>query len=288
MNITRRGMLKLGAGAAALWAAGVELRGGPQEATTKESKVGKKIPIGLQLYSLREDCPKDLPGTLKAVAAMGYVGVEFAGYHGRKADELRKMLTDNGLKCCGTHTGLDTLTGDALKSTAEYNRALGNKFLIVPSLPPKNTESVRALTETAKLFTELAGKAKELGMCVGYHAHAGDLKPLDGQVPWDVIFSNTGRDVVMQLDTANCLAGGGDPVAILKKYPGRSTTIHLKEFGGKKGCAIGEGEVKWREVFEVCETTGGTEWYIVEQEVYDGTPLDCVKRCLENLRKMGK
>lgn len=81
----------------------------------------KKIPIGLQLYSIREDCAKDLPGTLAAVSKMGYDGVEFAGYHGRTAKELRKMLDDLGLKCCGTHIGLDTLLGDALKASAEFN-----------------------------------------------------------------------------------------------------------------------------------------------------------------------
>ena len=293
MEISRRSALKLGAGVAAAWATGADLRGAPQDpspraAKPQEPKTNKKIPIGLQLYSLRDDCAKDLPGTLKAVGQMGYVAVEWAGYHGRKAEELRKLLDDNGLKCCGTHTGLETLTGDKLKATAEFNKILGNRFLIVPSLPAANTASIQALQDTAKLFTELAERAKALDLRVGYHAHAGDLKPIDGQVPWDVIFANTGRDVVMQLDTSNCLAGGGDPVAILKRYPGRATTIHLKEFGGKQGAVIGEGDVKWKEVFEICETTGGTEWYIVEQEVYDGTPLDCVKRCLENLRKWGK
>lgn len=282
MYISRRSVLGMGAGIAALWATRANLFAAQAEAKKK------KIPIGLQLYSLRDDCAKDLPGMIQAVGKTGYQGVEFAGYYNRKAEELRKMLDDAGLKCCGTHTGLETLTGDALKATAEFNKTLGNKFLIVPSLPAANTGSVQALTDTAKLLTELADKAKAFEMRVGYHAHAGDLKSIDGQTPWDIIFGHAGRDVVMQLDTANCLAGGGDPVAILKKYPGRSATIHLKEHGGKQGAVIGEGDVKWKGVFEVCETTGGTEWYVVEQEVYAGTALESVRQCLENLRKMGK
>jgi len=286
MHFSRRNLLKLGIGAAGLLAAGVK----PLRA---EVKIAKKIPIGLQLYSVRDACGKDLPGVLAAVAKMGYQGVEFAGYHGRKAEELRKMLDDNGLKCCGTHTGLDTLTGNALQGTIEFNKTIGNKYLIVPGLPHANMASVQALIGTAKLFTELAEKVNTLdnapaGMCVGYHAHGGDFKAVGGQVPWEVLFSHAGPAVVMQLDTGNCLDGGGDPIAILKKFPGRSATIHLKEHGGKPGAVIGEGLVKWQEVFDLCETTGGTQWYIVEQESYAGSPLDAVKGCLESLHKMGK
>jgi len=281
MNFSRRNMLKLGVGAAGLLAAGVK----PLRAEVKSEK---KIPIGLQLYSVRDACGKDLPGVLAAVAKMGYQGVEFAGYYGRKAEGLRKLLDDNGLKCCGTHTGLDTLTGNALQGTIEFNKTIGNKYLIVPSLPHANMASVQALIGTAKLLTELAEKIKPAGMCVGYHAHGGDFKAVEGQVPWEVLFSHAGPDVVMQMDTGNCRSGGGDPIAILKKFPGRSATIHLKEHDGKPGAVIGEGLVKWQEVFDLCETTGGTQWYIVEQESYAGSPLDAVKGCLEHLRKMGK
>src|SRR5436190_16076578 len=101
----------------------------------QEDYGGKKIPWGLQLYSVRNECAKDLVGTVTAVAKMGYKGVEFAGYYGRDAKTLRKLLDDVGLKCCGTHTALDTLLGDTLAKTIEFNKTLGNTFLIVPSLP---------------------------------------------------------------------------------------------------------------------------------------------------------
>ena len=282
MNYSRREMLKLGAGAAAVWTTGA----GPLAAEVKSSS--KKIPIGLQLYSVRQACQKDLPGVLRAVAKMGYQGVEFAGYYGRKAKELRKLLDANGLKCCGTHTGLDTLTGDALKGTVEFNKILSNKFLIVPGLPGGRLASVRAVKETAKLFSELAERVKPQKMRVGYHAHGGDFRRLDGETAWDILFSNASSDVVMQLDIGNCIGGGGDPIAILKKFPKRSATIHLKEHGGKPEAVVGEGDVKWDEVFRLCETTGGTEWYIVEHERRAGSPMENVRRCIENLRKMGK
>ncbi len=136
MNFTRRDLLKLGAGGAALWTTGAPT------AIWSADRSPKKIPFGLQLYSVRTIAGKDVPGTLAAVAQMGYQGVEFAGYYGRKAQELRQMLDRNGLKCCGTHTALETLTGDALKHTVEFNQILGNKFLIVPWLPPSITTSL--------------------------------------------------------------------------------------------------------------------------------------------------
>jgi sugar phosphate isomerase/epimerase len=282
MNFTRRDLLKLSVGAAATCAVGVR----PSCLRAEETK--KKIPIALQLYSVRDVIPKDVPGSIQSIAKMGYQGVEFAGYYDMKAKELRKILDHNGLKCCGTHTGLDSLKGDALKATAEFNKILGNRNLIVPSLPHENVASLAALIDTAKLFTEMAENAKELGMRVGYHAHEGDFKPLADRIPWEVLFSNAGPDVLMQLDTGNCIQGGADPVDVLKKFPHRSATIHLKEFGRPNGAVIGEGKVPWKEVFALCETTGDTQWYIVEQEAYRNSSMESVRLCLENLRKMGK
>jgi len=282
MNISRRNLLKLGAGTSAMWLAGAA----PLGAAAKPRD--RKIPVGLQLYSVRHLCEKDLPRVLAAVAKMGYEGVEFAGYYDRTAEELRKMLDKNGLKCCGTHIRLDTLTGDALKGTVEFNETLGNPYLIVSWMPHTYLESVQSIKDMAKVYNELAEKVKEKKMRVGYHAHGGDFKKVDGQAAWDVFFDNTTDDVVMQLDIGNCIEGGGDPIATLKRFPGQSTTIHLKEFGGPPEAVVGEGDVDWKQVFKVCETTGGAEWYIVEHERGAGNPLDNVKRCLENVRKMGR
>jgi sugar phosphate isomerase/epimerase len=282
MHFSRRNLLKLGAGTATVWATGVNpLRAAATAAATK------KIPIGLQLYSVRDDCAKDLPRVLEALGKIGYKGVEFAGYYNRTAEQLRKLLDQNGLQCCGTHTGLETLLGDALKRTVEFNKTLGNKYLIVPSMGPDRMGSLEAIKKTAKLFNDLAEKVKPDGMLVGYHAHGGDFKKIGQETAWDLFFSSTNREVVMQLDIGNCKTGGGDPYAILKIFPGRATTIHIKEYGGKHGAVIGEGEAKWDEIFAMCEA-GGTQWYVVEQESYAGTPLESVKQCFESLKKMGK
>ena len=245
---------------------------------------GRKIPIGLQLYSVRDQCAKDLPGTLAAVAKIGYKNVEFAGYHGRSAKDLRQLLDDNGLKACGTHTPYESVLGDKLKETIEFNHVIGNRFLIVPWMEGK---SKQAWLDHAKLFNELADKVKAERQFVGYHAHAHDFEKFDGESAWDLFFGNTKAEVIMQLDTSNCREGGADPVAVLQKYPGRARTIHIKASGGGAEAVIGEDKVDWPAVFAWCESKGGTRVYVVEHET-SKDPIDAARRNLEALKKMGK
>lgn len=282
-GFSRRDFLKSAAVGAGAGLVGLD---GLRAAAFQPEGPRKKIPVGVQLYSVRQAASKDLPAVLEAIGKMGYKGVEFAGYYGwdSKPKELRRLLDGNGLKCCGTHTDLETVTGDNLKATAELHSILGNSFLIVPSL---EVEGAQGWLDMAKRFDEIAANAKGLGMRVGYHAHAGDFRKLGDTTSWEIFFDNTSPDVIMQNDIGNCMIGGGDPVAILKKYPGRSASVHLKEFGGPEAAVIGQGIVPWAEVFKVCETTGGTAWYVVEHEVGDD-PMASIRGCLEGLRKMGR
>ena len=274
-GLSRRDFLKAGAASAAMAASGT------LAAETQEIK------IGLQLYSLRRVLGKDFRGTLEKVAKLGYQGVEFAGYYGydRKPAELRKMLDDLGLVCCGTHTSINTLLGDNLKRTTDLHKTLGNPYLMVPGLPGKYRKGREGWLEAARLFNSIAAKLKPLEMWVGYHNHAHEFHKIGNETPWDIFFGNTVKDVCMQLDTGNCMAGGGDPVHYLKKYPGRALTVHAKEFGART-TVIGEGKVPWKEVIAACRSVGGTRWLIVE---FDRTSLDlfeCGKRCIENLKAM--
>jgi sugar phosphate isomerase/epimerase len=285
-NLSRRGILKSGLAACA-GICSFETLVQAAEEVNQMACAKKVMPVGLQLWTVRKECEKDFPGTVAAVAKMGYQGVEFAGYYGRKAEDVRKMLDDNGIKCCGTHTQFDTLMGDNLAKTIEFNKVIGNKYLIVPWLDPKTHTTKASWLEVAKTFNELAEKVKPEGMVVGYHAHGGDFKPVEGERPWDILFDNTSKDVIMQIDTGNAIGGGADPIAYLKKYPGRSLTIHLKEYSAKnKKALLGEGDVNWKEVFEICETTGGTEWYIIEEESGEYTPLEAAEKSLKNYRNL--
>jgi sugar phosphate isomerase/epimerase len=294
--VSRRGfMAKSVAGAAMLASGALGAQRGPRERGQDQAvrlargarARQRRRPFGLQLYSVRQDCQKDLPGTIAAVGKMGYQGVEFAGYYGRSAKELRKMLDDNGLKCCGTHTGVDTLLGDNLAKAVEFNQTLGNQYLIVPGFPEKYRSSRQAWLETAKLMNELSDKVKPDGMRVGYHNHGVEFQAMDGELPWDTFFSNTNKDVIMQLDVGNAMDGGADPLPYLYKYPERAITVHVKEFSKtNNNTLIGEGDVPWEAFFALCRAVGGTEWYIVEYEREASPPLESVKLCLQNLRKM--
>jgi sugar phosphate isomerase/epimerase len=280
-GIPRREVLRMGAaGAAAAWAA----------TRAKRGLAAGKVPIGVQLYSVRKDCEKDLPGTLEAIKGFGYEAVEFAGYYGRSAGDMKKLLDDNGLKCCGTHTALDTLEGDALAKTVEYNETIGNKNLICPWIDEKLRKTADDWKKLAAEFDSIADKVAPAGMRVGYHNHNVEFTPLaDGKTAWDLFFGGTEKSVIQQVDLGNCIDAGADPVALIRKYPGRTVTIHLKEFSKTKPDAfIGEGAVPWKQVFDACETVGGTEWYIVEYEHESQPAIPAVGRCLANLRKMGK
>ena len=249
------------------------------------------IPVALQLYSVREDCKNDLPGTLKAVKEAGYDGVEiYAAQYEIPAQDLRKLADDNGLQIIGSHTPYRAVQDTELDRTVEYNQALGNPNIIVPSLPQDLRGTRQGWLEVGQFFNRLAAKLKAQGMRTGYHNHSFEFQPLEGELPWDTLAGSTEPDVILQLDLGNAARGTGvDPVPFIGKYPGRSKTVHLKDHSATNDKAlIGEGDIRWDEVFRVCETTGSTEWYIVEQESYAYPPLECVRRCRENLRRMGR
>jgi sugar phosphate isomerase/epimerase len=281
-NVSRRMILKSGL---AVFVGGCALQETKKEQKAVPAK--RHIPVGLQLWTVRAECAKDFPGTIAKVAKMGYKGVEFAGYYERSAKDIRKMLDDNGLVCCGSHTQMNLLSNENLAATMEFNRTLGNKYVIVPSLDREKLNTKEAWLKMAKQFDELSDKTRSEGVHIGYHAHRWDFKPIEGETPWDILFGNTNKEVIMQVDTGNAMQGGADPVAILKKYPGRSLTIHLKEYSATNNKAlIGQGEVKWQDVFAVCESTGGTQWYIIEEESGQYPPLEAAELSLKNYKKL--
>jgi sugar phosphate isomerase/epimerase len=248
-----------------------------------------KIPVGVQLYSVRDDCARDLPGTLAQISKMGYAGVEFAGYYGHSAVDLRRMLDNLGLKPSGSHIGIEQLLGDALPKTAEFHLTLGNKYLIVPGLPEEYRSSAKAWLATANLFNSFAERLKPYGLQVGYHNHEAEFHKLEGQIPFDLFFGNTNPDVIMQMDIHHVIYGGGDPLACLTRYPGRAVTMHMSDYlPGDQVALLGDGQAPWKKIFDLVDAQGQTAWYIVEQENYRGSPLASIAACLDGMRRMGK
>ena len=256
-----------------------------------------KIPIALQLYSVRQNLADDVRGTLKAVANMGYDGVEFAGAPQHSARALKSLLDEFSLVCCGWHTPFSMVQDDALEDTIAFNQTLGNPNIIIPGIPAELRQTRDDWRKMAGFFNQLAEKLAVYDMATGYHNHHIEFQPLGGELPWDTLFGNTVPGVIMQLDTGNAVFGGGDVLGILERYPGRAVTVHLKPYSkeaAKDGPhagfrpVIGEDETPWDKVFEACETKGGTEWYIVEYESDAFPPLEAVERCIRALRAMGK
>ena len=196
-----------------------------------------KTPIGLQLFSVRGEVNKSLPETLKQVAAIGYEGVEPWGYGGDKLEwmgwtpqDIRRMLDDQGLTCCGIHLATAALLGDNLQRTIELNQILGSKFLIIAA-DKQRMSALDTIQELADILNQTAEVLAPLGMAVGYHAHPFDFVKFGDETAWEILFSNTRDEVIMQLDIGNCANGGGDPIAMLRKFPGRARSLHLKARG---------------------------------------------------------
>ena len=242
-----------------------------------------RIPVAIQLYSLRDVAPQDVPGTLRKVAAMGYEGVEFAGYYNLDGTALRKLLDDCGLRCAGAHLGLDALEGEAFEKTVAINRILGNDRLIVPGADLQN------LSVTIGRLNAAHARAKACGMRVGFHNHTHEFDLENGATKFDRIFSETPADFLVQLDIGWATCAGQDVPAILRKYCKRVETVHVKEFSpDNPKAAVGEGSVKWPAIFDILEQATAVKWYVVEQEQFAAGPMESAKTCLDNLRKLGR
>jgi sugar phosphate isomerase/epimerase len=285
MQTTRREFLKFGLGSAVLTA--MEITN--PVARGAQAEAGNKLPVGFQLYTVRGEFERDVPATLKKLGQLGYKGVEFWGYAGTEsvyqkysAADLRKLLDDSGLKCCGMHLELKALAPENLNRTIENNLTLGSPYLNVAAAKEKMS-SEAGIADLAKLLDETALKCRPRNLTVGYHAHPFDFEKINERFAWDLLFSQTESAVNMQMDVGNCLTGNGDPIAMLKKFPGRTRSIHIKEHQEKTFDSD-----FYKEVFHLCETSSGTKWYIVEMGGRDGNGFDVPHSALEKLRRLGK
>ncbi len=255
---------------------------------SSSTQYGKpKYLVGLQLYTVRDDCAKDFPGTIKKVAQLGFTGVEFAGYYGRTAQEVRQMLDENKLKCYGTHIGLDALMPENFEKTVEFNKVIGNSFLIVASLPHERMSTRAAIFETAKVFNEISQKLLKHKMLLGFHNHAAEFRTVEGELIFDTFFKNTDKRVAIQFDTGNAMSAGYQPTPFMEKYPKRVLSSHVKEFSATNPNAmLGEGDVNWKDVVKFFKSKNRPKWFIIEHENYPFPPMECAEKCLRNFEKL--
>lgn len=248
-----------------------------------------------QIWPFREAFGKDMPVTLEKIAQMGFAGVELCRWFDWTdlfdkwpAEDIQEVCERVDLKVVSAHIPFYMLQDDKLDELAAFCDVVGMKYAMVASLPGDMFSSKNSLLGVADRFNKAAAALKSKEIKVGYHCHGNDFKPVEGAIPWEILFDNTDAGVVMQIDIGNALHSGADPIHYLKKYPGRATLVHLKEFDSHKPPeAVGDGEVDWSEVMDVCESLHKPEWYIIEQEEKEFDPWYSAEKSLKYLRSMG-
>jgi sugar phosphate isomerase/epimerase len=256
-----------------------------------------RIPVALELFSLRAEAGKDLPGTLAEIKKMGYDGIELVCEKGglvsnevlwgRPFKDVAAMLKDHGLEVYSMHHGFHLFQDDKLERTIEINQMVGNHNLICSWMDPSTT--IAPWFERAKAFDAIQAKVQKYGMNVGLHNHQAELQPVEGRLPWDIFMDNTASGVTGQMHLAAFPAAGLDPVAYIRRYAGRSRTLQLNDWApGRQSVLLGEGQIDWKALFAAAESVGGIQVYVIEQESYpDGmAPFEACRRCLENFHKL--
>jgi sugar phosphate isomerase/epimerase len=298
--LSRRAFCASAVAAAALAVAPRQLlaSSAPNAALLRSAARAKTYPIGLELYSVRRELARDLPATLRAVSQMGYQVVEFyAPYLGWTipyAKEVRTQLDDLGLRCYSTHNpSASLMPGDARTKAIEINQILGARHIIMAS-PPPNTSSLEDWKRVSGQLADASAQLAPHGLLAGFHNHRIEWNALEGgQRVMDVIAANTPPEFVLQFDVGTCLEAGQDPVAWIKAHPGRIRSLHLKDWApgteaDQKGYRVlfGEGVAPWKEILAAAESTGGVEFYLMEQEGSRYSELETAQRCLATWRDL--
>ena len=303
MQHSRRGFLRTGA----LAIAGSTLLTKQSFASYfKENEI-----VGIQLYSVRDAMSKEPLPTLQALAKMGYKHVEHANYVDRKfygysAKEFRKVLDDLGMKMESGHTVMRPEHWDAGKKdfasswkyTVEDAAICGQKYVISPSIPEGVRKNKETLMQTLEQFNKSGELCNKSGMKFGYHNHDFEFSEKFGDhTLYEIILDNTDPKLVMQqLDIGNMVNGGAMALDILKKYPNRFESMHVKDEIASTGgghekyesTILGKGIVKTKDVIDLGRKYGGTTHFIIEQESYQGKdPMDCAKEDLEIMKNWG-
>jgi sugar phosphate isomerase/epimerase len=256
----------------------------------KSAAADRSIPVGLELYSVRDALKQDPEGTVRAVAQMGYQAVEFYApyfdWTDTQAKQMRKLLDDLGVRCYSTHNNADYFLPKNINHARDLNVILGCKYVVLAWSDPKTgPDGWKAVADQLNSATETLEPA---GLKPGYHNHQAEFTGAVGQRSIDFLAKNTKPSVMLQLDVGTCVEAGSDPVAWIRANPGRIRSIHCKEWSPdpNKGYKVlfGEGVVDWKGIFQAAEGVGGIEYYLIEQEGSRFSELETARRCLQLFR----
>ena len=249
---------------------------------------------GLQLYSVRDVTETDLKSALRAVSELGYKYVEFAGFFGNSAEDVKSWLDEYGLVASGTHTLINDILPQKIDETIKYHKIIGADRLIVPIA---SWETEELMEENIAAMNEADRKLRQAGIRLGYHNHSFEFFTTPyGKIVEDEIFNRT--DIEMQIDTFWLFNSGIDPVPYLEAHKDRIGVIHLKDGISKRGVgasfdnaendavgkSVGEGETPVKDICKWAEDNGVL--VVVESEGLDPTGLKEVKRCIDFLNDM--
>ncbi len=269
------------------------------------------LPLGLQLYSVRDQLKADYPGTLKQVAGLGYREVEAAGFFNLPPAQVKADMAAAGLRCVSAHYPASQLT-QYLDAILDFHKQFGTaKYIICafPGFPPGNDAATRPHHQQLDAFTldvwkwnagqfnTWGKKVKEAGFQFGYHNHTMEFKPQNGTVPYDLLLKETDPALVtMELDCGWVTVGGGSPEHYLSTYPNRIKMLHIKDFAPDAGhssianpppaAELGRGTVDFPAIFKAIKP-GAIQHMFVEQEAYPDMPwLQALKVDADYLKKL--
>jgi sugar phosphate isomerase/epimerase len=242
--------------------------------------------VALMLYTVRDECARDLEGVLRSVAEIGYDGVELFDLHGHDARQVREWLDGFGLVAVGRHAGLDALETE-LPALAEELRTLGCDRIALSWIdPPESSDDARAAVAR---IAEVAQRTTEHGLRFGFHNHWSELAELDdGDTVLDKLRALPAGLVWLELDLGWVWEAGVDPVAELERTAGRCPLVHIKDFrarGTRLDCPVGDGEVGYDRVLPAA-VDAGAEWLVVEQDNPDAPALAAVERSFRAVEQM--
>jgi sugar phosphate isomerase/epimerase len=228
--------------------------------------------LGVQLYTVRDQLPRDFVGVLEAVKRTGYDEVEFAGLHGWGTAAVRTVLDDIGLTAPAGHVGIDTLRDDLAGQLATAE-ALGYRFLVVPGVDDSERSSIDGYRRLAAELNAIGARTADAGVRLAYHNHADEFETFGGEVSgYDVLVRDTDPAIVaMELDLFWAVHAGKDPVALFEQYPGRFPLVHVKDrTASGEMTDVGAGEIDFARMFAHARLAGLEHAVVEHDEPADG------------------